>query len=295
MIISMTGFGSVNFENDNLVVFAEVKSLNSKFLDINFRLPRYFAAEKELELRNMLKEKLVRGKINVTLDFQYKNNGQPQTHINREILKSHYFNIQEVANELGATQQDILRLAMLMPDVISQDLVHEETSEEDWTVIMGVFEQALNKCIDFRKSEGKALETNFADYTKTIDTLLQKVIDRDPKRIETIKERIQTRIKELQGSDMFDANRFEQEMIYYIEKLDITEEKVRLKNHLDYFLKTLLSGDSNDGKKLNFISQEIGREINTIGSKANDAEIQRYVVEMKDELEKIKEQSLNVL
>ena len=183
---------------------------------------------------------------------------------------------------------------MQMPDVVNQELSREDIDEQEWEVIQKVLHEALDKCTDFRKNEGVALEKSFEEYITKIQSLLQKVDEQDPKRIITIKERIQNRVAEIKANDMFDPNRFEQEMIYYIEKLDITEEKVRLGKHLTYFLETLSSSEIN-GKKLNFITQEIGREINTIGAKANDADIQRMVVSMKEELEKIKEQILNVL
>lgn len=294
MIISMTGFGNASLENDKLVVVAEIKSLNSKFLDINLRLPRSFPAEKEIELRNLLKDKLVRGKVNATLEFQYKSEDTPHVHINHEILKAHYTELQSVATTLGATQQDLLRLSMQMPDVLIQDISQTDTHEEDWLTIRDVFVQAIEKCQNFRKSEGEALEKEFHDYIAHIGRTLTSVEEQDPQRIEVVKTRIQGHLKEIEGNDLFDKNRFEQEMIYFIEKLDITEEKVRLKNHLDYFVKTLNLQETS-GKKLNFISQEIGREINTIGSKANDASIQQLVVGMKEQLEKIKEQTLNVL
>ncbi len=294
MIVSMTGFGQANFENERLMIITEFKTLNSKYLDISLKLPKGFAADKELELRNLIKEHLQRGKINAVMDFQFKEQTESSVSINREILKYHFQVIREVANDLGADQQDLFRLAMQMPDVINQDLMQEETNDEDWPLIRKTFLEALQKCENFRQSEGEAMEKSFRTCIQNMSELLEKVKARDPQRQEMIKERIQNRIQEIQANEMFDQNRFEQEMIYYIEKLDITEEKVRLQNHLEYFAETLDSQQAN-GKKLNFISQEIGREINTIGAKANDAEIQRYVVQMKEELEKVKEQVLNVL
>lgn len=296
MIISMTGFGSIQFENEQLTAFVEIKSLNSKFLDINFRLPRNFPAEKEIILRNLLKDELQRGKINVSLDYQLKDTGQTSSKINFAVLKSYYQGLQEAAQQLGANESDIFRIATLMPDVVQQSLSGEETEgvQDVWDTLLATFKQALEKCKAFRATEGQVLGKTFEENILKINALLAQVIAQDPQRIENIKLRVENRIKEIAQNELFDRNRFEQEMIYYLEKLDITEEKVRLQNHLDYFLETL-QNTLDGGKKLNFISQEIGREINTIGSKASDASIQRLVVQMKEELDKIKEQVLNIL
>lgn len=293
MIQSMTGFGSAMLENDRLMVFAEIKTLNSKYFDVNLRTPRSLSAEKELILRELIKNKLRRGKISVMLEFQFKDTSVLGTRINRELAKGYYQEMLGLAGELNAPNQDIFRLTMMMPDVQSQNL-QDDLVEDDWKVILGVFEQAINNCQGFRKSEGETLLKSFHENIEIINQKLEQVKAQDPKRVLNIKERIAQHMEEINNNDNFDKNRFEQEMVYYIEKLDISEEKVRLKSHLDYLLETLTSPQAN-GKKLNFISQEIGREINTIGSKANDATIQRYVVEMKEELEKIKEQVLNVL
>jgi uncharacterized protein (TIGR00255 family) len=290
----MTGFGNAGIENERMVVFAEVKSLNSKYLDVNLKLPRNFPAEKELELRNLIKDKLQRGKISISLEVQYKGEASTNVRINSEVLKTHFHRLQAIALELSADQSDVFRLALQMPDVIAQDILQGEEQEADWAVVISTFEQALSKCEAFRQQEGAALTQNFIEYGQNIGQYLQKVIDQDPQRIETIKNRVQDRLAEIAQNEQFDKNRFEQEMIYYIEKLDITEEKVRLQNHLDYFTQTVYDKEAN-GRKLNFIAQEIGREINTIGSKANDAVIQRLVVDMKEELEKIKEQVSNIL
>ncbi len=296
MIISMTGFGSVQFENEQLTAFVEIKSLNSKFLDMNFRLPRNFPAEKEIILRNLLKDELQRGKINVSLDYQLKGNGQTSNKINFAVLKSYYQGLQEAAQQLGANESDVFRIATLMPDVVQQSLSGEETEgvQVVWETLFTIFKQALEKCKAFRATEGQVLGKTFEENILKINALLAQIITQDPQRIENIKLRVENRIKEIAQNELFDRNRFEQEMIYYLEKLDITEEKVRLQNHLDYFLETL-QNSQDGGKKLNFISQEIGREINTIGSKASDAAIQRLVVQMKEELDKIKEQVLNIL
>ncbi|HAS38915.1 MAG TPA: YicC family protein [Microscillaceae bacterium] len=293
MIQSMTGFGSAVHENDRLTVFAEIKTLNSKYLDVNLRTPRILSAEKELILRELIKTHLKRGKISVLLEFQFKDTSILGTRINRELAKNYYQEMIELADEVNSSKQDIFRLTMMMPDVQSQNL-QDDLQEDDWKVILGVFEQAISKCQEFRKSEGGSLLKSFEENIDIITKKLEQVKEQDPKRVLNIKERIAQHMEEINNNDNFDKNRFEQEMVYYIEKLDISEEKVRLKSHLDYLQETLNSAQAN-GKKLNFIAQEIGREINTIGSKANDAVVQRYVVEMKEELEKIKEQVLNVL
>ncbi len=294
MITSMTGFGSVHFENEQLTALVEIKSLNSKFLDINFRLPRNFSAEKELLLRNLLKDELQRGKISVTLDYQPKGAGQTSNQLNFEVLQSYYNNLLEAAQKLSADEKDIFRIATMMPDVLQPKLSNEEDNQENWEILLGIFKEGIEKCKSFRADEGRVLGESFEENISKIRQNLTEIEKQDPQRIELIKQRLENRIKDIGQNAMFDQNRFEQEMIYFIEKLDITEEKVRLKNHLDYFLDTL-HNQEDGGKKLNFISQEIGREINTIGSKASDAAIQRYVVEMKEELDKIKEQVLNIL
>lgn len=293
MIQSMTGFGSATHENNRLTVFAEVKTLNSKYLDVNLRTPRIITAEKELILRELIKNRLKRGKISVLLEFQFKDTSIQGTKINKELAKNYYKEMIDLAGGLNAPVQDIFRMTMMMPDVQMQNL-NDDLEEDDWSVIRTVFEQAVDKCKEFRTSEGKNLLQSFQENIIIINQKLEKVKEQDPQRVINIKERIAQHMEEINNNDNFDKNRFEQEMVYYIEKLDISEEKVRLKSHLDYLTETLQSPQAN-GKKLNFISQEIGREINTIGSKANDAVIQRYVVEMKEELEKIKEQVLNVL
>lgn len=294
MIISMTGFGIAKLENEQLTVFAEIKTLNSKFLDVNFKLPRNFPADSEIELRNLLKDKLVRGKIGAALEVQYKNEVSTSVSINRDVVKSYYHQLLQIVEELGASQHDIFRLALQMPDATSQEIKVNETGDTEKEIIHKIFVEALEACENYRLTEGKALEQSFLHYIQTLNDLLEKVKMRDPKRIETIKEKMHIKMQDISSNEMFDRNRFEQELMYYIEKLDITEEKVRLKQHLDYFVETLHLPDLS-GKKLSFISQEIGREINTIGSKANDADIQKYVVEMKEELEKIKEQMANIL
>jgi uncharacterized protein (TIGR00255 family) len=288
----MTGFGAFSAENDTLFVAVEIKSLNSKFLDLNLRLPKDFL-DKEVEIRNYINQTIERGKVAFSIDVQNKVLVKPKVFVNKELLKLYFEDLQASAAYVGAESTELFKLALQMPKVIESDYATEENPEE-WAFILSVIAQAVEKFNAFRIQEGKAIADKFREYIQVIDAQLQLVTEKDPQRVESIRNRIQTHLEEHLKSETIDKNRFEQEMIFYIEKLDISEEKVRLKNHLNYFLETLQSKDSN-GKKLGFIAQEIGREINTIGSKANDSDIQRFVVQMKEELEKIKEQSLNIL
>jgi uncharacterized protein (TIGR00255 family) len=292
MIKSMTGFGTARRANERLEAVVEVKSLNSKSLDTNFRLPRSFS-DKELEVRNILNQVLERGKINVNIELQSIGEKKNKLNINRPLAKTYFEELQSLAAEVGASQQDIFRLVLQMPDIYNQEDNTEE-KEQDWQIIKQALQEAAQACNEFRVTEGKELASNLTSYIDKIRGLLEQVAVHDPQRMDNIRNRITSHIGEVTADEHFDKNRFEQEMIYYIEKLDISEEKVRLRVHLDYFTEVLTKEES-PGKKLNFISQEIGREINTIGSKANDAQIQRYVIDMKEELEKIKEQSLNIL
>ncbi|MEQ9306721.1 MAG: DUF1732 domain-containing protein, partial [Marinoscillum sp.] len=216
---------------------------------------------------------------------------EPNIHINKELFRSYYRQYEELATEVDANPKDLFRLALHSPDVIVAD---ESSTFEDWDLVKKALEEAIAKCNNFREAEGRTLQDNLASYIQGISEGLAEVANRDPERIKQIKERIAASIEEIKEKTQVDQNRFEQELIYYVEKLDITEEKVRLARHLDYFNEVMEATES-QGKKLGFISQEIGREINTIGAKANDAIIQRAVVQMKDELEKIKEQSMNII
>jgi uncharacterized protein (TIGR00255 family) len=292
MVKSMTGFGAGKAADETLSVAVEIKSLNSKGLDVNFRLPKTLS-DKEVDIRTMLTQQLERGKVNLSVEVQTIGEVKPKVSINRPLMKAYYRELAEIATEMGAPLTDVFRQALQMPEVLQYDSSTDEQNHE-WTLTRQALQTAISACNDFRRKEGEALAQNLTAYITKIGTLLQKVSAHDPDRIEKIKTRIRNRITEVVNDDHFDPNRFEQEMIYYLEKLDISEEKVRLQVHLDHFMEVLRTEDA-PGKKLNFIAQEIGREINTIGSKANDATIQRYVVEMKEELEKIKEQSLNIL
>lgn len=292
MIESMTGYGASATASGQWQLKCEIRTLNSKFLDLSYKLPKELS-EIELEIKKRLTNQLKRGKVALTIEIQ---NQDPLAGQNLEInhgLFDAYFNqFINMAERVGADKSDLFRLALQSPDVMKSK--EPESNAEIAGLFLQVMEEAIAKCVDFRRQEGDALYTKLSGYIESIRQGLQNVIRRDPERIKNIKARIDQNLQEMIGVDKIDPNRFEQELIYYIEKLDITEEKDRLGNHLDYFDEILNARESN-GKKLGFISQEIGREINTIGSKSNDAQLQRYVVEMKEELEKIKEQVLNIV
>lgn len=288
----MTGFGQAQHDNGKQQIGIEVKSLNSKFLDLGLRLPKLFS-DKELEVRNLINEKLERGKISFTIDYQRHGQIEVKQTYNEELFLAYYTQLKKLSDKVMGQYENLFELALNSPEVI-QSKLDDENSDEDWEKVKELILQALTKCDDFRKAEGKILESKLAEYCTTIGENLKKVETLDPKRVEKIRERLKGNVISFLGEEGYDTNRLEQEIIFYIEKLDIHEERVRLKTHLDYFLQILREPQSN-GKKLGFISQEIGREINTIGSKANDAEIQKFVVAMKEDLEKIKEQLNNVL
>ena len=292
MVKSMTGFGQSKLDNDEVNLSVEIKSLNSKFLDSMIKLPREFS-DKELEVKNIITERLIRGKASVTITFQRKDSSTVKMAINHSLFNEYYNSLQAVAREANAAEQDIFKLVIQMPEVVLQQETEEDLTK-DWEAVVEHIHKAIDQCDDFRVQEGAGLQQKLISYVDNIGEFLNKIEDRDPQRVQVVRERLKQKIEELKHVEKIDDNRFEQELIYYIEKLDISEEKVRLRSHLDYFAEVLSHSES-QGKKLGFISQEIGREINTIGSKANDATIQRFVVSMKEELEKIKEQLLNIL
>ena len=294
MLQSMTGFGSATLETDKMALSVEIKTLNSKFSDIYCRLPRSFS-NREIEVRNLLQKELERGKIEMILNVIPKDEESAGTTINRPLVKAYFKDLIQTAFELGfdASKTEVLRMATMMPNAYNTNALHADDAVDEWKVIMGLVIKAIKNCQEFRLQEGKVTKIKFVEYIDIIDGLLKLIIEQDPKRLPIIRERLEKSVSDYINSENFDKNRFEQELIYYVEKYDISEEKVRLSNHLDYFRKEVEI--ASNGKKLNFIAQEIGREINTIGSKANDAVIQRLVVQMKDELEKIKEQTMNIL
>ncbi len=291
MIKSMTGFGKAEFEVNNKKFIIELKALNSKQIDINARIPSVYR-EKEIEIRKELAEKLVRGKIDLTIYVE--NHGEDSnSKINEPILKGYFEQLRKINTELGLpTDQTSMQAILRLPDVVKTE--YETLDEEEWQVIMEHLRKAINDIDDFRIAEGKALETDIATNTKSIKNLLQQIAPFEEQRMETVKNRLTENLGKLNLNGNVDENRFEQELVYYLDKMDMNEEKVRLENHCSYFIETMAQSDSG-GKKLSFISQEMGREINTLGSKAYENNIQRIVVQMKDHLERIKEQLLNVL
>ncbi|WP_243770680.1 MULTISPECIES: YicC/YloC family endoribonuclease [Mucilaginibacter] len=291
MIKSMTGYGIASFDSGSTKYTVEVKSLNSKFLELSLRLPKIFA-EKEFQLRNDCSKLIERGKVNLSINTEQVSQSVKAAGIDKDLLKHYYNQLKSVSEELGEPTGNLLQLALGLPEVVKYE--EDTISEDEWKAVEKTFQQAMAAFQDFRSQEGNVIEQEIKGRINTILKNLELVELEDPKRVPLIKERLNTFLAEAASREAIDQNRFEQELIYYIDKLDITEEKVRLKAHCEYFIETLKNADAN-GKKLGFISQEIGREINTLGSKANDANIQKLVVGMKEELEKIKEQLLNVL
>jgi uncharacterized protein (TIGR00255 family) len=288
----MTGYGQASREDEQSKITVEVKTLNSKFLDISVRLPKILS-EKEIEIRNLISEKLHRGKISVAIEYIHKSGADTLMNVNKDLFRMYYSELQRLAEEVDASKQDIFRMALQYPEVVIPNENPSE-KEKEWAAVKSVLLEAIVKCNGFREREGKALGKKLKSYAERIRQQLETVPQYESQRVERIRERLKGNLKEFMGAEGVDLNRLEQEIIYYIEKIDINEEKVRLNTHLDHFVEILQSEETN-GKKLNFISQEIGREINTIGSKANDADIQRLVINMKEELEKIKEQAMNVV
>jgi uncharacterized protein (TIGR00255 family) len=291
MIKSMTGYGIASFDSGNTKYTVEVKSLNSKFLELSLRLPKIFA-EKEFQLRNDCSKLIERGKVNLSINTEQVSQSIKAAGIDKDLLKHYYNQLKDVSEELGEPTGNLLQLALGLPEVVKYE--EDTISEDEWKAVEKTFQQAMAAFQDFRAQEGNVIEQEIKGRINTILKNLELVELEDPKRVPLIRERLNIFLAEAASREAIDQNRFEQELIYYIDKLDITEEKVRLKAHCEYFIETLKNADAN-GKKLGFISQEIGREINTLGSKANDANIQKLVVGMKEELEKIKEQLLNVL
>jgi len=285
MIYSMTGYGKSVVQLPTKKITIELKSLNSKNFDLNARMPSLYR-EKELFIRKQMAKELVRGKIDFSIYLETTAE-DTSTKINTPVVKQYIKQLQEIEEGKAI---ELLKMAVRFPDALNT--VREEINETEWTVIQNEINKTIKRIINYRADEGKALKNDFDKRILNIADLLEQIIVMDPERIEGVRERLKKGVEELK--EKYDENRFEQELVYYIEKYDITEEKVRLKNHLEYFTSALNSKESN-GKKLGFIVQEIGREINTIGSKSNYAPMQKLVVQMKDELEKIKEQLLNVL
>jgi len=292
MIKSMTGFGQTSADDGQSQIYIEVKSLNSKFMDLNLRLPKIFS-DKELEIRNLVSEKLERGKVSLSIEYEKRSDGAIKQTYNDTLFLAYYSELKKLADRVYAPYESLFELALNSPDVI-QGNIREEAGDEVWEKVKSLLLEALNKCENFRVDEGKVLDKMLGNCCSVIEKSLEIVKELDPKRVSRIRERLKNNVVSFFGEEGFDTNRLEQEIIFYVEKLDINEEKVRLKSHIDYFMNALREPHSN-GKKLGFIAQELGREINTIGSKSNDADIQKQVVVMKEELEKIKEQLNNVV
>lgn len=291
MIKSMTGYGSSSKDLDSGKYTVEIKSLNSKFLELNLKLPKAYS-DKEFFLRNECNKQIERGKVMLSISIESNDVASKAATINQDLLKHYYNQLKNTANELGEAGSNLLSLVASFPEVVKYD--ENAVSEEEWKTVLTVFNQAVENFQKFRYDEGNVLEKDLILRIENILGLIIRVEVDEPNRVPAFKERLNNYLNEAVGKENVDKNRLEQEIIYLIDKFDITEEKVRLRSHCNYFIETLKEKDAN-GKKLGFISQEIGREINTMGSKANDANIQRYVVGMKEELEKIKEQLLNVV
>jgi len=291
MIKSMTGYGIATFDSGSTKYTVEIKSLNSKFLELSLRLPKIFS-DKEFQLRNDCNKQIERGKVNLSITVEQQSGITKAAGIDTALLKNYFEQLKAVSSELGEPATNLLQLALGLPEVVKYD--EETVSEDEWKLVEKTFNQAVAAFQKFRGDEGNVLEQDLKYRINIILQNLKLVEIEEPKRVPLIRERLNQFLMEATNREAIDQNRFEQELIYYIDKLDITEEKIRLKAHCDYFTETLKNADAN-GKKLGFIAQEIGREVNTLGSKANDANIQKLVVGMKEELEKIKEQLLNVL
>ena len=287
----MTGFGKAECECQNRKIVIEIKSLNSKQLDINARIPNGYRS-KEIEIRSLISVRLKRGKVDFSINVENVGEASGFT-INKSLIEKYYSELKEL--DLGLEDKnssDYLSVLMRMPEVLISE--RDEMSDEEWQLLKEAIVEAIDKVDEFRVEEGKSLETDIIKRIQNILELLIKVEPFEKLRIENLRKKIKKDLYEFVEKEDIDKNRFEQELVYYQDKLDITEEKVRLKKHCEYFIETL-NEPASQGKKLSFISQEIGREINTLGSKANDANIQKIVVQMKDELEKIKEQLFNIL
>ncbi len=289
MLKSMTGYGLSRLITDEIEVEVEIKSLNSKFLEVNLKTGSWFS-DKEAELKNLIQQRLERGKVFLSIALRDKTHQLNIAQLNEPLAIAYYRQFEALARQLGADHKDLLRLVLTQPDVIMRSQ-NVEALERQWQLVLGQVVAAIENCEQFRIQEGKAMESKIAASLQAIEAALAEIEQLDPQRIVRLRNKLQAQIAEIKTAN---PDRFEQEMIFYIEKLDISEEKNRLANHLNYFAECMKAHDSS-GRKLGFIAQEIGREINTLGAKACDAAIQRLVVCMKDELEKIKEQLNNVL
>lgn len=285
----MTGYGKSSCRIGDKVYTVEVKTLNSKFLDLNMRIP-FSLKEKDIEVRKDITTRMERGKIDLTMGSD--TGGNKTANINRDVAKSYYDELSSLANELGAKDTDIFNLVMKFPEITSGG--RSEISDDEYFILRGAIDTAIDNCDEFRRIEGKQLEKELKIRSAELAKFADEIELIDPDRMERMRARLMDGLADVISKNRLDENRLEQELIFYVEKLDVTEEKVRLRAHIKYF-DEMLGASENTGKKLGFITQEMGREVNTIGSKANDAQIQKIVVQMKDGIEKIKEQLLNIL
>lgn len=290
MILSMTGYGQAITEFEKFIIKTDIRSVNGKALDVNLRTPRELY-NKEFLLRNEITKQAVRGSMNVNINIEYKDVALSARKINRELAISYLKELTQIADQVQLPKENLMQNVLQLPEVMKT--INEEISDDDFNCVMESVKTALENFISFRTQEGASLEKVLTKSVTHIAALVNEIETLEAPRLTSIRERLTKEMEEIKARIKVDENRFEQELIYYIERLDVTEEKVRLRNHCIYFSQVML--EENCGRKLNFVSQEMGREINTMGSKANDAKIQQLVVLMKDELEKIKEQCLNVL
>ena len=290
MILSMTGYGQAITEFQRFIIKTDIRSVNGKALDVNLRMPRELY-NKEFLIRNETTKQTVRGSVNVNINVEYKDVASSARKINTQLAESYLSELMHIANRLALPNENLMQNVLSLPEVMKS--INDEISDDDFKFVMESLQSALKHFISFRTQEGAALQKVLSQSVHNIASLINDVEALEPQRLLSIRERITKDLTDIKQRIKVDENRFEQELIYYIERLDVTEEKVRLRNHCTYFVEVM--DEENCGRKLNFVAQEMGREINTMGSKANDSKIQQMVVLMKDELEKIKEQLLNVL
>lgn len=289
----MTGYGRAEHQSEAFYVKVEIKSLNAKYFDLSLRSSRLLN-HREMELRQYLQQKLVRGKVNVSIDIQRLGQAHHPLQLDEQLLEQVFLQLHQLADRLGASKQDLFRMAVQKTESLTAPEQDQELSEEEWQSLMQTLESALQECLHFRQQEGQAMLRQLQNEIERIEKGLAYIQAIEPTRSENIRQRLLQQLANLTDHEGIDHNRLEQEMIYYIERLDISEEKVRLANHISYF-HHLLAAELSEGKKLAFLCQEIGREINTIGAKAANADIQQTIVDMKDALERIKEQLHNIL
>lgn len=289
MLLSMTGYGRVAKAYKDKTITIEVRSLNSKFTDVRLKVPQNYK-EKEAEIRKMIADKAERGKLDVNIDIS-SHQGDEAYGLNKALFRKYFQELKELSIELGMGQDDMLQAILKLPNVVATE--EGEISEDEWKAVQGAIEEVLQKFQSFRAAEGNAMEKDLVIRIEKITSLLSQLDPFEEERVQKLRQRLKQNLEEYVQKEKIDENRFEQEIIYYLEKIDITEEKVRLEQHCKYFLEELNKKQTIKGRKLSFISQEMGREINTMGAKAYSSNIQRLVVGMKDELEKIKEQVAN--